>query len=76
VHWQTGFDDSNNYLDILQKYTVFNVEETNENDLQFTCTGVVIERNWRKLKCEKIKKIHSIESEPLNDHGVYVHIQW
>jgi hypothetical protein len=45
VHWQTGFDDSNNYLDILQKYTEFNVEETNENDLQFTCTGVVIERN-------------------------------
>jgi hypothetical protein len=31
------YSTSNNYLDILQKYTMFNVDETYENDMKFTC---------------------------------------
>lgn len=55
---------SNNYVDILRKHRVFNIEETNENDL---CSSLVprtvIERD-RSVKRSKVfillKADHSV----------------
>lgn len=67
MHCDTRSDDSNNYVDILQKHRVFNIEETNENDqCSSLVPGTVIERD-RSVK--KIKSIHSTESRPLSGHG-------